>query len=301
MQKRSGFIVCLVIGLVLAFLLRQSLYLPAKEEKVMDGFKALLAQEDLTVAQVIAYVDKHIKEVSPAKAGQLVLGLEQVQKEKLSAWQRLYEDNTLQQKMAEVYQRNWALEDLTKAEDGTIRRVVEKTVANGYKVETAEGMFFPVIDYTLYRKYYKALAADLSAYFDLMAVESEKAPVKDAALMISWEEVLERAERQKRFIEGYSSSTQVELVRELLARYVAFALFGCNNTPLFSYETKEMDPEAKQAYLAYVTEETTGEFSQLIKDYLQVLNAYDYRLTAEVDAFRQQAVQAWKKSAQPPK
>ena len=64
MKRRSGFIVSLVIGLVLAFLLRQSLFLPAKEEKVMDGFEALLAQEDLTVAQVIAYVDQHIKDVS---------------------------------------------------------------------------------------------------------------------------------------------------------------------------------------------------------------------------------------------
>ena len=28
----------------------------------MDGFEALLAQVDLTVAQVIAYVDQHIKD-----------------------------------------------------------------------------------------------------------------------------------------------------------------------------------------------------------------------------------------------
>ena len=301
MQKRTGFILCLALGLVLAFLLHRSLFLPAKEEKIMDGFETLLTQEELTVAQVIAYLDKHINEVSPENAGKLVLGLEQVQKAKLPAWQRLYEDDNLQQKMAEVYRRNWALDDLKKVEDETIRPVVAKTVANGYEIETAEGFFFPVIDYTLYRKYYGALAADLTAYFDLMAVESEETPVKDAALMIGWAEILRRAERQERFIEGYGSSTQVEPVRELLARYVTFALFGCNNTPLFSYETKEMDPEAKQAYIAYVAQETTGEFSRLIKDYLQVLDAYGFRLTAEVDAFRRQAMDAWGKSPQPPK
>ena len=134
-----------------------------------------------------------------------------MQKEKLSAWQRRYEDNTLQQKMAEVYQRNWALEDFKEVEDETIGPVVEQTIANGYKVETAEGMFFPVIDYTLYRKYYGRLAADLTAYFDLMAVESEATPVKDAALMISWEELLS-GRSPERFIEGYNSSSQVKPV-----------------------------------------------------------------------------------------
>lgn len=297
MPQRTSFILSLLLGLVLAFVLRQNLYLPAKEEKVMNGFETMLSQEEFTVAQVIAYLDRHLQEVSPAKAGKLVLDLEEVQKEKLPAWQRLYEDGTLQQKLAVAYQQNWALDDLRRVEDEDIRQVVAETVANGYKVETAEGMFFPVIDYTIYRKYYGALTEDLAAYFELMAIEAEKTPVKDAALMIDWEEVLWRAERQEEFLEKYSSSIRVEPVRELLFHYVTFALFGCNNTPLFSYETKEMDPAAKEAYLAYARAETGSEFSRLINEYLKVLETNAFRLTEEVEAFRRQAVKAWTKGA----
>ncbi len=292
MRKNIAFLICIMIGFVLAFFFSYSGLLSKKEEKVMAGYAALLAKEDLTVAEVIAYVDQHIDEVAAENAGKLVLGLEWIQQEKLPAWQRRYDDSALQAKMAQVYQRNWALEDFKTAEDEEVRYLVAATIKNGYKVETAEGQFFPVLDYTFYRKYFEAISADLTAYFELMAVESEVTPVKDGALMISWEEVLQRAKRQEQFIDGYSGSTQVEPVRALLKRYVTFALFGCNNTPLFAYQTKEMDPEAKLAYNIFVAQETEGNFAALIKEYLHVLAANDYRLTEEVDAYRQAAAAA---------
>ena len=293
MRKNVAFLISIVIGFALAFFVSHSGLLSKKEEKVMAGFVSLLTKEDLTVTEVIAYVDQHIDEVTTENAGKLVLGLEWVQQEKLPVWQRLYEDSALQAKMIRVYQRNWALDDFKTVEDEEIRHLVAETVKNGYKVETAEGQFFPVIDYTFYQKYFEAIGADLTAYFELMAVESEVTPVKDGALMISWEEILRRAKRQEQFIDGYSDSTQVEPVRALLERYVTFALFGCNNTPLFNYETKEMDPEAKLAYNIFVAQEREGNFAALIKEYLHVLAANDYRLTEEVDTYRQAAAAAW--------
>lgn len=293
MRKNITFIISIIIGFALAFFISHNGLFPKKEEKVMAEFLSLLAKEDLTVAAVMAYVDQHLDEVRPENAGKLVLGLEWVQQEKLPDWQRLYEDSALQAKMARVYQRNWALEDFKTVEDEEIRHLVVETMNNGYKIETAEGQFFPVIDYTFYQKYFEAISADLTAYFELMAVESEGTPVKDGALMIGWEEILRRAKRQEQFIDGYGGSTQVEPVRALLKRYVTFALFGCNNTPLFDYTTKEMDPEAKMAYNIFVAQETEGNFAALIKEYLHVLAANDYRLTAEVDAYRQTAAAAW--------
>ena len=69
--------------------------------------------------------------------------------------------------------------------------------------------------------------------------------MKDGALMISWEEILRRAKRQEQFIDGYGGSTQVEPVRALLKRYVTFALFGCNNTPLFAYTDERNGPRSQ--------------------------------------------------------
>ncbi len=284
-------VIILIIGLV--FTLKTKYFKLTKGKKVMAGFEALMVKKNLTVADVINYLDQHINTVSKEKASQLVLGLERVQQDNLTKWQKRYEDSVLQMKIARNFQSEWTREELKGVTDEDLKRVLLETVENGFKVETAEGFFFPVIDYTFYRKYHSAITSDLIVYFELMAVESEKTPVKDAALMIGWDEILDRAEQQEEFIREYSSSTQVGAVRQLLKRYVTFALYGCNNTPLFSYDTKRMRLEAKQAYEEHVRDGEKGRFSALIKEYLNVLEENDYSLTAKVDAFRKKEATAW--------
>ena len=73
--------------------------------------------------------------------------------------------------------------------------------------------------------------------------------------MIRWEEILNRALRQEEFIKEYGTSTQIKPMKELLKRYATFALFGANNTPLFSYDNKEMNSGAKEAYLKGIWDE----------------------------------------------
>ena len=263
----------------------------AKDKKVMIEFETLMDQEDVAVGEVIQYVNQNIDTLSKKDAATLVKGIERIQKANLPKWEKKFENEALQKELARVYQENgWSLDDFKGIRDEKLRTILDEAVGNGYKVETAEGFFFPVIDYNFYDQYHQAVTLDLSAYLEIMAVESELTPVKDAALMISWEEVLNRALRQEEFIKEYAASTQVEAVEKLLKRYISFALFGCNNTPLFSYETKEMNPEAKTAYLRRSWDEAEGNFSALIKEYLKVLKENEYKLTEEVDGFRKNAV-----------
>lgn len=258
----------------------------------MAGFDALLAKQDLTTIEVIRYLDEHIGAVSKENASKLLLGLERTQEANLPKWQKRYEDSALQGKMARTGQYQWRRKEIEGIADEDLKRILLETVESGYKIETAEGFFFPVIDYTFYQKYYSALPSDLVAYLELMAVESEKPPAKDAALIIGWDEILNRAKRQEEFIREHSSSTQVEPVRQLLKRYLYFAMYGVDNTPLFSYQTKRMRPEAKQAYEDFVQKEEKGKVSTLIKEYLGVLKENDFRLTPEVEDFRRKALAA---------
>lgn len=107
--------------------------------------------------------------------------------------------------------------------------------------------------------------------------------------MISWAEILNRAEKQEQFIREYDQSAKVDDIRELLKQYAAFSLYGANNTPLFSYETKQIVPEAKKAYLAVSFDATKGTFSKAMAGYIEILNKHDYKLTAEVQNYRNKA------------
>lgn len=289
--KMIGIILAVIIILVSLIGFTNDRINLAKEKKAMTGFESLLDKEDITAAELIQYIDENIDTVSKENAAMLVRGLEVIQKANLPQWEKKFENNALQKEMVRVYRENgWKLGDFNDIQDNELKAIVDEAISNGYKVETAEGFFFPVIDYSFYNEYHEDLTPDLVAYFEIMAVESDQTPVKDAALMISWEEILNRGLRQEEFIKEYGSSSRVEAMEELLKRYVTFGLFGCNNTPLFSYDSKQMISEAKEAYLNHPWDEGRGSFSALMKEYLKVLEENDYKLTREVDEFRKNAV-----------
>lgn len=292
-QRVVVLMICAILALSLFCIIVGDHLQQAKEAQVLSGFQQLLAKEQITVAEVLRYLEEKLTSVSRENAARLVLGLEETQQKNLAKWEKRYADLDLQKEIFRIYQKTWTFENLGDTSDQDLKALLLETTENGFKVETAEGHFFPVIDYTFYRQYYQKLPSDLVAYFELMATESEETPVKDAALMIEWYEILVRAEKQEQFIKEYSSSTQVEPVRRLLKHYVTFALFGCDNTPLFLYDTKRMDPEARKVYTEYVQTHKDGDFFALLAEFLNLLEANDYCLTKEVDDFRTKALAAW--------
>lgn len=281
------------IFLVLAVLSGLSVFRQFKEEAVMDEYKDLILKDNIQVVDLINWIDQNIESVPQEKAGEMVLELERVQQAALLEWQAKFENESVQTVLADLYLQNRTIENLNGLKDETVERIVAETLRNGFKVETAEGMFFPVLDYTTYGKYRDKVSPDLAEYFEIMAVESEQMPAKDAALVIGWDEVLNRARRQEAFLKQYPSSSQAGAVRQLLKRYVTFTLFGSNNTPLFSYETGKMNAKAKTAFSQKSWQTEDGAFSALISQYLKVLEENNFQLTTAVDNYRQKTADAF--------
>jgi len=278
------------ILLILVVFVGPSVFRLFNEKAVMDEYHVLIMKADIRPVDLIQWLDQNIGAVSRQKTGEMVLELERMQQAALPTWQATFEKKTVQTALAAAYLQNgWTLENTDGLKDEDIKAMVAEAVGNGYKVETAEGMFFPVLDYTVYQKYSEKLAPDLAEYFEIMAVESERMPAKDAAIVIGWDEVLQRGKRQEAFLKAYPSSAQAGAVRQLLSRYTVFALYGSNNTPLFGYDTGEMNAKAKAAFLRETWEAEDGAFSELINRYLQVLEANNFRLTDSVEDFRRNA------------
>jgi hypothetical protein len=114
-----------------------------------------------------------------------------------------------------VYKPGFDIGKADEIEDEELRTLLIEARDSGYKVETAEGMFFPVVNYEFHKKYGTYVTPDIKEYIDLMAVESGNMPAKDAAIVISWEEVLKRALEQEKFILENESSIRRQEVKEL--------------------------------------------------------------------------------------
>lgn len=261
-----------------------------KEKAVMDNYNALLQKKDVNLPEIVKYIDENIASISQSNATSMVIGLETVQKEKLPKLQDKFGDSEAVQKaLTKVYKNGLTSQAISSIENKEAKDLLIEAQSSGYKIETAEGMYFPVIDYSVYKKYQNAVTQDIAAFIDIMAVESDKTPIKDAALMISWSEVIKRALKQEDFIKYNGNSSKAEDMRQLLKRYSSFAMYGGNNTPLFSYDTKQMVSEAKKTYLETAFDANMGIFSKAMNEYLAVLKKNDYKLTSEVQEYRNKA------------
>lgn len=261
-----------------------------KDKDVMDSYNALMQKKDVSIPEIITFIDDNISAVSQQNASSMVIGLEKVQKEKLLKLQdRFANSEVVQKTLIKGYQNGMTDSYMNSVPDQEVKSLLLETKNSGFKIENAEGMFFPIVDYSSYRKYRAVVTPDITAYIDIMAAESDKTPIKDAGLVVSWAEILKRAETQELFIKEYVNSAKNEDVRQLLKRYAAFALYGANNTPLFDYETKQMVPDAKKTYLETLFNANNGSFSKVMIAYLDVLKKNAYKLTDEVQEYRNKA------------
>jgi hypothetical protein len=256
------------------------------QEKIMTDFNDLLESKP-KVDAIIQFVDKNITNVSRENASMMMTEFEEIQKSNLSALEeRYFKEEKTQNKLSEIYMSGLDITKLEDIQDEELKTLLMETRDTGYKVETAEGMFFPIINYEFHKKYSEYVSEDIKDYIDIMAVESNNVPAKDAALVIGWDEIIERALTQEKFIKNHGNSEKAEEVEQLQQKYLTFMLYGANNTPLFSYDSKEMVPDAKAAYTKALENKDDSTIMRILGEYMDVLSKTDYKLSDEVEKFR---------------
>jgi hypothetical protein len=269
---------------------------PSVKERngIMDEFNTL-AKSDDNIQQVIKYMDTNISKVTPSYATEMVLKLETLQKSHLPKLEAKYisNENALQ-KLIKIYKPGKGIENTDAIQDAELKKLLAETLDKGYRVDTAEGFFYPIIDYSFTEKYSQFVTPDIKEYIGIMSRESSAAPAKDAALVISWDEAFDRIHRQESFIEKYPDSARAADIKALYNRYVTFAILGLNNTPAFDYETKKLNPNIQANYFKCLASSTNSAFNKDISEYSKILKKNDYKLTDEVDAYRKDLLKKYK-------
>lgn len=255
---------------------------------IMDDYQTLI-QKDPSVEEVAGFINKNISGVSKEDASKMVDQFEEIQKKNLPEFETIFYEDEIQSKINSEYKSITAQSDI---KDAGLKELMARAKNSGYKVETAEGMFFPVIDYGFYKNFSSYVTPDMKDYIDIMTVESDKVPAKDAALVIGWDEVLKRALSQEQFISTYKDSVKVDEVKQLYKKYVTFTLYGLNNTPLFSYDAKTLNPKAREVYLNAVVNAGDSEFLNTLGGFWELVKSNGYKLTDEVEQYRDNVIES---------
>lgn len=270
-----------------------SQYDKAKQEDIMNEYENI-ANKECGISEYVSFANENIKYLSPDNASKLILKLEEIQKKYHIELEDKYYTPEIQSKLDEIFKPDYDLSNinLENIKDEEASKLLEGTINLGYKVETTEGAFFPIIDYSFYQKYFAYVTSDIKDYISIMTEESDGVPVKDAGLVISWEELLERACNQEKFLAEHKESVKFEDIKALYREYVTFAIYGLDNTPLFNYEDKIMNDDAKEAYEKIITK--NSKLSQALKDYYDIIEKNGFKLTDNVENFRDDLIKNMK-------
>ena len=148
------------------------------------------------------------------------------------------------------------------------------------------------MNYMDFQKYNSHVKPDIKQYINIMAVETGNLAAEDGALIIGYQEMLNRALNQERFLQDYPKSNRVKQVRTLLNNYTLYTFYGLNNTPLFDYETNTMVANAQKGYKA-VLQRNPSEDSDLLAKlgaFMDVVTDAKYQKTSAVEKWLDQKV-----------
>lgn len=257
-----------------------------KQQVIMQNFEAQIRKPDIQPREIIAFIDSNIAQISKENASAMILNLETLQKKKLDNLQTRYYDDTVQRNIIIQYPRGFDISRLDDVKDAQLKTLLTDTISDAYKLETAEGTYYPVINYGAYRKYVSAVTPDIGDYIGIMANETDRVAVKDAALVIGWDEVVNRAMIMEEFIKDYPHSVKLEDVKQLYKRYVIYTFYGANNTPLFRYDSKTIVPEAKKSYRNALAKGNNSKYLATVNSFLNLVDKSNNKLTNEVDQYR---------------
>ncbi|UVI27571.1 hypothetical protein [Paenibacillus spongiae] len=256
-------------------------------DKVINQYEALLKQGKLPKA--FSYLNEHIDEVTKYQAMILVLHLENAVKKALPSMVDRIGKTSVQTQINKVYKIGDSFADVIKrTNDKSLKALLQEAADSGFKLETAEGFYFPVVRYAALQKFNPYVTDDIKAYMDIMTVESEKASVKDAGLMIGYQELVNRALSQERFVKQFPSSNRIAQVKQLFQSYKILTFYGVNNTPLFDYDTKVIQPNAKKGYglILKWNDTKSSPYLTTLQKFMNLLADQNDKLTEEVEKFR---------------
>lgn len=207
----------------------------------------------------------------PAQADELIRILESYYEGNLPEISKQFEATNVQEELAAL---EWPIQEdsLQSIKDSSVRELAERTLKGGYKLTTAEGFIFPIVDYSKLLSFNDQLSIQMKTYLDVMATESDTPSASDGGLIITWDELSSRTLAAESYVVTFPDAPERDNVEEQFIHYLSMYLIGLNNTPIFDYDTFKLLPDVKSQYEQMVASHAGTVTGQLTKELLSLLN-----------------------------
>ncbi|MFC3749652.1 hypothetical protein [Paenibacillus sp. GCM10012306] len=257
-------------------------------DTVYKQFEKYVKNPD-SLAQARNYLINHIKDVDVWYATVMTLHLENAQVAQLPIFsEKMYGEKVQMAIRTAARPKELTYSGLlSKITDPSVRAVLIEARDKGYKLDSSEGMYYPVMHYEGFKIFKPFIQKDIAEYIDLMAAESNQPMTRDGGIVIGWDQVILRALSKEAFVKKYPASNRKEAVKLNLSLSRVF--FGASNTPAYDGpvgETPKLNPKLRAAYEAVlINGPGSSELLQTIEKLLVLLDSANEELTPEVQQF----------------
>lgn len=239
------------------------------EKKIMNEF-AELKKSDPKPFKIVEFIDSNITSLSPENADKLIFELEGIQTANVEFLYSIFDSEGNSNELYDAFSTYpFKKSDYENIKDEELKTAVKKMFDGGYKLESAEGMIFPIIDYSTLKKYNPYLSQEVRDYIEIQSAESDKMSSRDAAIVVSWDELAKRLAKTEKFLADYPESSKKETIGLLYGLYQSDYFFGSNNTPAFDYENEKIDNEVLKSYKKSVELYKESMFGKSLKKHLE--------------------------------
>ena len=280
------------IGMVIALLLliaAVAIGCGADGEKIQADFMPLVTgvAAPETIVAAADYLDQTIKKAGKDAGSQMLMSYEDYLIQYLSS----DADWTAIGNLYPYWNNELGQLDMEKITTEESKALYDNLIKGGFKFASSEGMVYPVIDYKVFlERYGKTITDGLSGLYGIKQLESDEPMARDAALVISYKDLLGRAFATEQYIQLYKEDPlTLEDAKFIYQNYVNTMLLGMNNTPIFDYQTQKFSDEAKTAYVEFIKANPDAVTSWMLLEYLSYLDGtgftMDYNNEAQSKAF----------------
>lgn len=235
--------------------------------EILAAFEAKI-KAGATAAELNAALDADLAKTTPETADEMIRDL-------LAYYDAHLQDTVPELQADDVQQilKLWPFTEdkISQIKSDLARQAVQNVYDGGYKLETAEGMIFPVVDYGKLKRFDDAISPEMRDYVALLATESDQKSASDGGLVISWDEVANRALAAEKYIRDYPDSKEKAAAGDLYLRYMTDLLVGLDNTPNFDFETFKLNADVKAEYKKIVSEHADTTTAKMVQQFLDVM------------------------------
>lgn len=196
---------------------------------------------------------------------------------------------------------NWTDQDINAIYEGKFdpnsKAVTKSLAGNGFRIVTAEGSVFPIVDCRKFEAFFAPKTTPgMTDYIRQRTAEQNNPMFDDGGIIITLEEVADQAAFWEKFNRANPWFPLREETRHSEGWMRLVLTNGSDNTPSFSYETDEIDGEFKNVW-AYIQQKYPGtELAKTVKQMADLCAAENWKRTKKVEEYQMEVARKFQEA-----